>query len=559
MYKRASCGKLGKISISNKLTAKFRLKTLGVMPNKMISRIVDQKNNKVMPADIAVVEKIGVRDWLDNFYLPVSEKEFHELAMILHDLWAEFCSKLSDKEFDVAMSDFNPGWLINIFHSAIMSKKVDEHGFQLEYSKISSAFFEPNWNMLATSHCKPLNTIARINLYIKNKVRNFIFNDHLPILNRLFASISPDAVAIGSINQMRDEYIKRNNLLVDFSYATLIVGGRGLSLEAISEDFDRAIQEYVYKLCKRLNEEFGLLVDNNTLIETIRRRFQVLHAIYKRVQNNAKPVQLLVTESAKPLHKIVAAAWRRGGGTVAFNHGHAAGEMSIPMRSYMEFYAYDKFICRTKACADAFKYDYGLTNLANIRPVNFQNLYSVGIGNDKNVAQIKTTNKKIKTVMIMGFPMNAIRYIYLNGLYWASQLELEIRLVRLLLKNDYEVMYKAHPERREHISKIMSDEGAEVIFEPFESMAKIPDAIIVKYIASSTFPAVLKTQLPVFLIDLENQPWRQSYKNKLARRCLILPSKSDASGRIEFDEKLLLTSLSKNNYQFDNSYANELY
>ena len=63
----------------------------------------------------------------------------------------------------------------------------------------------------------------------------------------------------------------------------------------------------------------------------------------------------------------------------------------------------------------------------------------------------------------MGFPMNAQIYYRQKGLYWPTQLELQIRVAKALLSNGIKVEYKVHPERRFPANQIMRDLGVKVI------------------------------------------------------------------------------------------------
>ena len=115
-----------------------------------------------------------------------------------------------------------------------------------------------------------------------------------------------------------------------------------------------------------------------------------------------------------------------------------------------------------------------------------------------------------KSVLIMGFPMNGQILLQAKGLYWATQLELQLRVARLLIRNGIRVEYKAHPERLFPVSNIMRDFGVDVIGGHIEKIDLASRLVVLTYCASSTFPFVLKRAGRIIYINSQHVDWRKS-------------------------------------------------
>jgi hypothetical protein len=508
--------------------------------------------------DITQLDVQGIDRWVKEFHWPVSSTEYEALTQLVQSQWERACLELAGEDSDVAFSDSSPNWIVALAHAAVVRIRTQRVGTKLVVGQQSRLLYTPDWECLARGHDLLL-TQPTWRFTIRRWLRNAAFNRELPFGRRLGVFVNPNAVALGSNDPLRAQYAGLHKLGVDNTYLPLLL--TGASNRSLSPELRRQVLTFLDSICTSVAQQFGTPLDLHGMCQAIEGRLGTLLAVHRQVSRCARAVPLLVTESAKSLHKVAACAWRAGGGTaVGFHHGHAAGEMSLPARAYTEFFAYDEFICPTEASALAFAADYETTPLAELRPTRF----TVADATQYSGASVsrRSTNgfpRRVRRVMVMGFPMNSQRYLGHKTLFWAYQLELEIKLVKLLVNSHFDVLYKAHPERPHPVSEVMDALGCTVILEPFEQVHRTADAFIVNYTFSSTFPVILGSERPVYLLDFERALWKPVYRDLLAKRCVIIPVEADSEGRIQFDENQLLRRLSGEQSYPDYSYVERYY
>ncbi len=422
---------------------------------------------------------------------------------------------------------------------------------------LSVALYAPDWEGLGQAHANELRR-SRGRLSARRWARNVVFNRHLPVRRHIGAILRPDAVALGSNDDLRCRYVRSRNLGTDNTYISLFALGDGSA--PIPGELRAALDSFAVNVGVTLEERFGISLNVSGLRRALAGRIGTLLSVYWKVRRKARQIPLLVTESANPLHKVAACAWRAGGGlSVGFSHGHPVGEMPRPDRSYWEYFAYDEFVCPSEICAKAFAADYATTRLADLHPTCFIPQSNEHRASSSAFVRDASFPRKVKRVMLMGYPMVAQRFLFHHGYFWATQLELEIRLVRLLHEGGFQVLYKVHPEMVQPVSDIMQSIGCQVVSGHFGQVADTADAFLVKYVASSAFPEVLKSPKPVYLIDADRELWNPGYRERLARRCVVLPGETDRDGRVRFDERALLDGLSGEQAFPDYSYVTRYY
>jgi len=161
-------------------------------------------------------------------------------------------------------------------------------------------------------------------------------------------------------------------------------------------------------------------------------------------------------------------------------------------------------------------------------------------------------------IMMVGYPMNVTRYPYSTGDFFLFQLDLEIRVIKLLKRHGLKVVYKMHPERQREAGGVFEDLADEVLTEPFEKVYGYADALFFGCITSTTFGFALCTQLPILVIDIQGTNWNREAYELLKRRCVMIPALFDESNRIQFDEDLLLGELGQRPRVPDFAYVEEV-
>jgi hypothetical protein len=505
--------------------------------------------------DITAIEDSDINDWIAGFQLAVSDQEFNSMAAIVDDTWKALLEMLEDGDFDIVLADNAPAYLTQYIHGCMVKQRAFELGADLRVGAVSSAFYgqEPNNHLVRKSG----SFYSQYRLAAKRLAKNVVFNRHHGFLGRLRGIISPDMIALGSNDPLRERYVHAQKITVDSNYVSLLLGNLGKGKEKLGSTLHSFVLEFLDTISCQILEKFAVPIDRQRLQELLQGRLEFLSEVHCRALEANPKTDILVTESANPVHKTIAGAWRRRGKrAIGFHHGHAIGELRIANREYNEFAAYDQFICPDELSADALARVYASSPISKRRAVSF----------DAPPNPVSSSYKlrggfvqQVRRVMIMGYPMNAMRYPFFNGMYWESRLELEIRLVKLLLGAGFEVAYKVHPDRREPVSSIMRKLGVQVLGGKFEEITNHADAVVITYFGSSSVPFILRTNLPVYLIDPHDGLWDKDYKALLARRCEIFESHFTERGIAEFDEERFIGKLRTVQNGPDYSYVEKYY
>lgn len=516
--------------------------------------------NNTFATDIFCVRQIGLTKWLKDFHWPVSSELFREINDVIIQSVESLYSQLSDDELDIVLSD-GFIFIINQFaHASIVNQYCKKNNYQLLIGKSSKDYFDPNWDALAHSH-HVLMEGSSLKFLLRSLAKNFVFNASVPTLKKNSGFFNWNTVGLGSNSWLKQEYIKNNDVFVHNTFLPLLLKGfEDRHRSSLAKRFHSLLEAFVENICFRLAQQFHAVLDAKIFLRCWVERLSLLNSIYNYLLSNRNHADtLLVTEPTKPMHKIIASSWRRQGKkTVGFHHGHFMGEMYLPSNIYNEQPVYTDFVLPGTSCAHSYMENYKKTVISEKRQTCFSSVKTDYYLNLWSQMQKNSSTEKISKVMIMGYPMDAHRYLHLPGCFFAFQLDLEIRLIQFLQNNNFEVYYKIHPERMDPLHDILKDLKVNIVSKPFEETWNLADALLVKYSASTTFAFALCTNKPIFMLDYEKTLWNPSFYKSLAKRCIMIPSCFNEKNRIEFDSDYLLKKLSEKHgipdYEYLKSY-----
>jgi hypothetical protein len=159
-----------------------------------------------------------------------------------------------------------------------------------------------------------------------------------------------------------------------------------------------------------------------------------------------KPKQLMITGTGFDIHKLFAASWRIAGGEViGFTHANSYFFGYTPATVINHLLLVNKFVAYSSGQKEILEkgindFSQGL-KASHIYPLK-QNGYKRLFG---KMQKEKVVNK-INKIMLIGFPMVKGYYTSTPGAYAFAQLDLEIRLFKLLKSKGYYMIYKTHPD-----------------------------------------------------------------------------------------------------------------
>lgn len=520
-----------------------------------------------VPTDIGALKIDCLARWQNNFCLAMSCDEFDAMTNDIQSLWVSAASGLDQLEREVFLCDGFPFWFNQILHAHIWKNDIGPSAKNLKSTELSNNFLTPDWSSIGSQHERAWQKNNYL-MTLRSVAKTFI-GLRLENLTKTLPVGAPLDFCLGSNSILRSEYMSERGILARHLYPSQLIGKLDIKCTH-SDKFMNDIRSFfdeVFALKWSLRAGFDKSF-KSSLIATIFERQAFLKSIYKSVlQKKILPgSHLLVNESARPVHKVIAAAWRyQGGRSVGFHHGAAAGERIHKDRAIREYFAYSDFVCPNRAVARAFSKEFELgTRDLPVTACNFDyvvkpnNASGLHAKSETSLIQIADIAKPRK-VLIMGYPMNAIRYYAHHGMNWQSRLNLELKIVQLLLKSGCEVCYKAHPERTKYVSKIMQSVGASVYEEKFENLSVSPDYYIVTYSESSSFPQVLRTKTPILFVNPQLDTWQKQHSKLIKQRCIIIDSCVRADGEIWFDASQIRGALKKKFIQISSEYYDSFY
>jgi hypothetical protein len=149
--------------------------------------------------------------------------------------------------------------------------------------------------------------------------------------------------------------------------------------------------------------------------------------------------------------------------------------------------------------------------------------------------------------MLVGFPMNPANMIYkwFPGQHTLAHLHLELRLVQLLRQNGYRIIYKVHPDQCAAVAGIFDGLVDRIEHGRFEEAFACADCLLFGHSNTTTFGYALLTNRPMVLINVRGKPWYPPFLDLVGRRCKLVDAQADAGGRIDFDDRELLSAISE--------------
>lgn len=501
---------------------------------------------KYFATDIHCIKEIGQPSWLRDFHWPVSSEAYRKINEKIIQSLDSLYDLLPDDELDLLLSD---GFVFSInqfAHASMVERYCRENGYELLVGKFSKDFYQPDWNALAVSFHSQLRGSC-LKYLCKSVGKNFFFNPFFPLFPRKASLSRQQAVGVGSNSWLKEEYGRKNDVYIRNTFLPMLAKGFEKQPESrIPGGLHAKLDSFVENLSSLLHQEFQAAIDAKSFLRCWSDRLSFLQSFYTflRRRKNNLPGTVLVTESARPLHKVIASAWRRQGKrAMGFHHGHFMGEMYLPSSLYNELPSYTDFVLPGSACAASYDENYRKTRVSRKRQVSFSSLESSYFFDLWNRMQRAPFREKISKVMIMGYPMVANRFLDLPGCFFAFQFDLELRLIQFLQAQGFEVYYKIHPENVNPLKEMLTGFNVKIIPEPFEQTWNLADALLVKYSSSTTFAFALCTNKPIFMLDYEKDLWKPLFYELLSRRCTMIPSAFSDKSRIEFDSEFLLARL----------------
>ena len=488
------------------------------------------------------VRQIGLDKFSEHFYWPLPHKQHAELTMHILDRWENLYESLGPDEQALLLADAHfLGYLLLHIHSKVVEALCNTLNAELYFGSLGSQYLVPDYKSLGAAYEQRRGVPWR--LEVKRQVKNLKFNNHIPVMQRLTRSVSPDALGIGSCSLLKRRFLRERNWFADNVYIEHIFPNQ-LS-NYLPRGLFEAVHEFLADTTEHVRNTYGAELDEEKLATAFSKRLGLLGAFLEDLRNRKNlQERLLVTETANALHKTAALAFQFAGKeAIGFHHGNGMGGLIRRMNHIVGTGAYSKFVCPSEGCAETHRQTYNNSFLKKYRDVRFLSTESPYYKRLVAENSRRSLPGKVKNVMVMGFPMHARRNPEFGWYYFYFQLDLEIRLLKQLGNLGYHTLYKIHPETKFEVFDLIEPFCHRIVSNPFEKCWELADAFVVQYSASTTFGYTLCTNRPLFMLDLEKEFWFPEHYELLARRCAMIPAWFEQDGRIMYDQDALAEGL----------------
>lgn len=521
---------------------------------------------KAFPVDIFGVKRLGVDEWQKDFFWPVSDLEFFSMIDRIEDLFHRLIKESGPTIRDILIS--NSGLIQQcgmVLHALVVLDRLKKKGNTVLYDDRSMHYYE-----LLSGNLKPFSGEykAKFPGRLKNRVKQtakFFFKNNIN-LSSIRKTMSGDKapVSLGSFVRLKKEYCKQNDLLVihksDFDFFEQHFSA---SQQRLSEIED-VLQDVLLNITD-LAKDYQIFLDSfqkNFLIDSVRKPLHLSYLLYNGIiQRYPKEINLLLlSEVAKSNHKTICLALKHKFNTkiIGFEHGNTFGTQCTPDFWLNELIHCDEYVLATSNSIQNYAEGQSLGKFLNGAKTRFTSV------DDDYYSRLVEKNMKVpmpgktKRVMLIGFPMNQYRYTHLKGHFSLFHLDLELRLLGLMKKMGFDVIYKAHPDRLMEIRGIFDGKADEIRTEPFEDVSHSCDAFLFTHTDTSTFGIALCTNKPVIAIEIQGKLWCKNVYKLVSKRCRMVSAHLDENCRIVFDEQAFKRALTQDPDQPNMEYLEKM-
>jgi hypothetical protein len=526
---------------------------------------------KIYPIDIFGVKNIGIEEWLENYYVPVTGKEYQNIyENILHAYTSTLKKYDNDIVYWLAISNiklkhFISRYIFNLLRLSRLKEAGFEYVIGQKKEKIADNFLA--FPVLAQYKLIDSNTFhPGFQERMKDSLRLLKYNIPGAINRNFLKNISNPTFLLGYKTQKEVvSYCNAKKIFPIQIFPMSFAKNRLKSFGLCSQDSE--MTGFVHDFLALVGKKYPII--KNSLFEAfekgINQSFECSSGFFKSniaFFSKIKRKTLLVTGIGNSIYRLFCSAWRYSGGEViGFVHGNSYCTAYTPRYVTDGFLSnLNQYVTTSKGSEKILKqavedFPLGLKTDTNITH-STQNIYYPLYKELQKCIPVR----EIKKVMIIGFPMDDYMYAWLPERYTFSSLHLELRLVKLLKASGYYVIYKAHPDRISEVEGIF--EGyADKVFkkERFEDVYDMADCLLFSHAYTTTFGFSLLSKKPIVLINVTGETWFPKAFELLKKRCCIIDAEPDDSGRILFNDQDVIdavgTSLNNIDYEILHEFA----
>jgi hypothetical protein len=516
-------------------------------------------NKKMYPIDVFGIKKIGITTWLDEYYIPVTGKEYKIIYDNIVNIYIEtLCIQENN----------NPYYWLGISNIKLASLMAHEVFNRLKLIKLKEAGYN---GIVGKKEDKLTDFNFKLNKDIFNSLKYKIpskknrFKQYIRVVFYFFKAAfvrlykkRTMCYNFGYNPDNMNAYICKNNMVAGYFYPSLLLNNdRNFKC---NDDLTNATNQFILKVIEKydcLNEDRVFFIDE---IDEIFQKSNNYFLKNLKFIKKHKLGTLLAIGLGSPLHRTLIAAWRMSGQkVVGFSHGNNYAThfddiliehdgLSITSEVIVSSQGQKLML---QELVDRYRHKLKIAEINVVKDSHYKRLFSQ--------LQKKNVIKKIKKIMLIGFPMNSFIYPHIPSNHSFSNLRLELNMVKCLKNYGYKVVYKAHPDRLDEVSGVFDGRVDEIVTDPFEDVYDSVDCVVFGHSSTTTFGFCLLTNKPMVLISTKDIVWHSNTKSLLEKRCRIVNAEVNNNDEINFDElelkKAIDDSVEQINYEIVQKYA----
>ncbi|MGN7611201.1 hypothetical protein ACQZV8_03855 [Magnetococcales bacterium HHB-1] len=516
-----------------------------------------------IPTDAETLNQVGITAFCTDQkpLWPVSDLQFEQLTKILFNQFDHLFSQADHDLQNLLLVDFKFIFFLSQYiHANLVHHYAKEQHQNLKIGQSAQPFYQPNWPHQQQLFDHPPKRTQYLRQKLAYHIHPFILNQPSKAIRYLWRNRSSSSIwSLGHPSLWKRQYIQQKRIYATPVTLESLFQGYKKSDIPIPQNWHAPLQQFFHTLDQKLQTHFQYPLFVPEQLQTVwTARLKALIALNRHLQQKLQtspPKQLLLTETANPWHKLIAITLRQlDTKIIGFHHDNDMANIWMPSSAYLEIALCDQFVCPTKAASRFHKMEYERSGIASHRTPEFPTIntnfyHKVWEKNQKFPAP-----KEIKSLMVMGHPLLALRYLMSAGNFFAFQANLAWRLGKRLRQWHIRSIYKGHPETTNLRQSLFNDAFDQFQDQPFEKVWHQSDAFLFSHIATTTFGFALCTNRPIFILDIKNQDWNMETYALLKKRCIMIPAWFDQHQRLMMDEDLLRTKLQQAPSPVDHRY-----
>tara|TARA_B100001123_G_scaffold322883_1_gene362349 strand:+ start:3711 stop:5273 length:1563 start_codon:yes stop_codon:yes gene_type:complete len=502
---------------------------------------------QVFPVDVWNIKEYGIEEWHKGFSWPVPIPEFERLRNEIEHLYLGIASESHPDVEDALWVLFSwTGGLARFLHALLVIQRIQDAGKTIRYSP-----FSQDYKILAEGEPiqrisgKPLPPLTSWRRKIGGQIRTWQENynyhgfDIGLYLKPHHLTAELDSI---EVRQVLGHYSISCGRRLDLIRSVLLMPHRldracelpgcKESVTCFIDGLEALALKFGLHLEKRHQERLrGLFVKGVKYVGAY------IYEIRKNLSLFKRTSILVQTLGATFNRSLCAAGKKEGFQIVGFPHGNYMDTFKISTTSYVLKGLVDTYVVPSEGAAE----------LSSMAVENFLHRYQKHVdivccrnseyGRRSSLSRGKAISSSIEKVMIIE---SALTPIYQG---WPYQLDLNLRIAKLLRGYKMKAILKKHPDRLREAEGVYDCFYDELLAEPFEETWDKADAYIIPHIGTTAFGVALFTNKPIIIFEyILEYVWEQA-SELIRKRCRVIPSRFSEDGSILFDEDKLIQAL----------------